>query len=68
MLTKAVQFVRRLSETAPLKDIIVAPSTPGPEVQTEAQFENYVRERLASVQHPIGASCFPTFLPIGTCL
>ena len=48
-------FARRLSQTEPLKDIIVAPSTPGPEVETEAQFEEFVRNHLASVQHPVGA-------------
>ncbi|KAG8218954.1 alcohol oxidase [Butyriboletus roseoflavus] len=56
ILTKAVQFARKISETAPLKDIIVAPSTPGPEVQTYADFEKYVRSRLASIQHPIGTA------------
>lgn len=55
MLTKAAQFVRKLSETAPLKDMIVTPSTPGPEVRTEAQFENFVRKHLTSMKHPIGA-------------
>ncbi|KAG6373749.1 GMC oxidoreductase-domain-containing protein [Boletus reticuloceps] len=56
ILTKAMQFVRKLSETAPLKDIIVAPSTPGPEVQTEAQFEEFVRNHLKSSGHPIGTA------------
>lgn len=54
ILTKATQFVRKLSETVPLKDIIVTPSTPGPEVQTYADFESYVRSHLESIHHPIG--------------
>ncbi|KAF8551713.1 alcohol oxidase [Imleria badia] len=56
ILTKATQFARKLSETEPLKSIIVAPSTPGPEVQTEAQFEEFVRNRLESCGHPVGTA------------
>ncbi|KAF8138837.1 GMC oxidoreductase-domain-containing protein [Boletus edulis] len=56
ILTKAMQFVRKLSETAPLKDIIVTPSTPGPELQTEAQFEEFVRNHLKYSGHPIGTA------------
>jgi hypothetical protein len=54
ILTKAAQFVRKLSETEPLKEIIVAPSTPGPEVQTYEDFEKFVRNHVSSMQHPIG--------------
>ncbi|KAF8551708.1 alcohol oxidase [Imleria badia] len=56
ILTKATQFARKLSETEPLKSIIVAPSTPGPEVQTEAQFEEFVRNNVESIQHPVGTA------------
>ncbi|KIK56299.1 hypothetical protein GYMLUDRAFT_263776 [Collybiopsis luxurians FD-317 M1] len=56
IMTKAALFVRKLSQTAPLSEIIVRPSTPGPEVQTEAQFEKFVRNNLGSMQHPIGTS------------
>ena len=61
-MTKAALFARKLSETAPLKDIIVSPSTPGPEVQTEADFERYMRQYLRSMQHPIGAWFLVRFL------
>lgn len=63
-MTKAAQFVRTLSETAPLKDIIVAPSTPGPEVQTSDDFEKFVRSHVSSMQHPIGTLSFSIPFPV----
>jgi len=35
VLTEMVKFVRSLSQTAPLKDMIVAELSPGPEVKDE---------------------------------
>ncbi|PFH47990.1 GMC oxidoreductase [Amanita thiersii Skay4041] len=54
--TKTTAFLRKITETAPLKDVVVAPSTPPPTVVTGPQFEAYIRGSLGSMEHPIGTA------------
>jgi hypothetical protein len=50
--------MREVANAEPLKSLLKGPSTPPPSTTTYAQFENFVRERAVSVQHPIGLARF----------
>ncbi|TFK71353.1 alcohol oxidase [Pluteus cervinus] len=53
-LTKTLMFVRKLSETEPLKSVISKPSTPSADVQTEEQWDRFARNNAGTLWHPIG--------------
>ena len=48
--------MRKISQTPPLSDVVVAEFEPGPEVQTDEQFAEYARSVAMSIFHP-SATC-----------
>ncbi|TFK71354.1 alcohol oxidase [Pluteus cervinus] len=53
-LAKTLMFLRKLTNTEPLKSIISKASTPSADVQTEEQWDWFARNHANSIQHPIG--------------
>ena len=56
VLVRAAQFARAAAHTAPLADTVVRMVEPGPEVQSDAEWEAYVRRKLSPVWHPVGTA------------
>jgi hypothetical protein len=46
--------MRKVANTEPLKSFHKGPSTPPASTITDQQFEDYVRSKAVSLQHPIG--------------
>lgn len=53
-LTKACCFVRDIVSRDPFNQYVVAERTPGPNVQTESQWEDYLRRTVDPTYHPVG--------------
>ena len=51
-MMRGVRLTRRIAEHAPLRDVIAAEITPGPDVQTDAELERWVRETCEHTYHP----------------
>lgn len=49
-----VKLLRQIAQAAPLSDIIDAEYEPGSAVQTDAEWEAYVRSSVLSIYHPVG--------------
>jgi len=49
-----LKLVRRMAQTPPLKDFVAAETAPGPEVQSDAALDAYVRATAATAHHPLG--------------
>lgn len=48
MLSKAVQFLRKAAADPNFSKFLGQETTPGPSVQTEAQWEDFVRQTVGS--------------------
>lgn len=55
-LRQALKAVRQIGNTSPLKDILGAELTPGPTVNTDSDWEEWIRNNAATEFHPI-ATC-----------
>jgi len=55
-MRQALKTVRSLSLLSPLKELLGTEVTPGPDVQTDADWENYVRNSAGTEFHP-GSTC-----------
>jgi choline dehydrogenase-like flavoprotein len=53
-LTDAMRFARRLLETKAFKEVAKREVYPGPDVETRAELEDYVRHTCETVYHPCG--------------
>ncbi|GAA5938083.1 hypothetical protein JCM1841_003805 [Sporobolomyces salmonicolor] len=53
-LSKSAQFLRELAQTPALSKYIDSEAEPGPSVQTEADFENWVESVVRTEYHPVG--------------
>ncbi|CAA9964970.1 hypothetical protein CFE70_007983 [Pyrenophora teres f. teres 0-1] len=53
-LKAAVKYTRKLSNTAPFKDVWISEFDPGMSTQTDAQWETYVRDNVGTFYHPLG--------------
>ncbi len=53
-LTRAGRIIQRVFQTMPLKDAFRECVNPGPTVQTDAQWEVFLRERGFLMYHPVG--------------
>lgn len=60
LLSLGSQIIRKLSKTGPWAKYIVNETAPGPDVQTDEQFREYVKKFMVTEYHPIGtASLLP---------
>lgn len=55
-MRQALKFVRQIGNTSPLKDILGAEVTPGPTVNTDSDWEAWIRNNAATEFHPT-ATC-----------
>jgi choline dehydrogenase-like flavoprotein len=51
---QALMYTRKMANTAPYPDVWVKEFDPGNAVQTDAQFEKYVRDNVFTFYHPLG--------------
>lgn len=51
---QAAQYLRKMGTTSPFKELWVQEYDPGVETQTDAQWEEYVRENVSTFYHPLG--------------
>jgi len=54
-LLAGIRAVRRLVQMPSLKDLVVRETRPGPEVQTEQQILDYIRQTTATTWHVVGS-------------
>ncbi|ORY73613.1 GMC oxidoreductase-domain-containing protein [Leucosporidium creatinivorum] len=60
ILSKAAQFMRKVAQKTSLSKFISGEAEPGTGVQSECEWEEYVRESIRTEYHPIGtASMMP---------
>ena len=57
VLVKATEFLRKITQTKPLCDMVDAPSSPPASVATYKDFEDHVRNNAVSIYHPVGSCC-----------
>jgi choline oxidase len=55
-LMQAMKFTRQLIDTKPLSTLLKAELYPGPQVQTDAEWEAYIRDVCETVYHPCGTT------------
>ncbi len=55
-LLQAMKFTRQLIETNPLSALLKDELYPGPSVQTDAEWETYIRDVCETVYHPCGTA------------
>jgi choline oxidase len=55
-LVQAMKFTRQLIETNPLSALLKGELYPGPSVQTDADWETYIRDVCETVYHPCGTA------------
>lgn len=53
-LKQGAQFVRRVAQTAPFKDIYTKEFDPGISVNTDAEWEQWVKDNVWTFFHPLG--------------
>ena len=56
MLREGLKLARKLGETSPMKDTLTAEVTPGTDVQSDADWEDWMREKVDTEFHP-SSSC-----------
>ena len=54
MMVRGITGARRIAETAPLSEYRERELRPGPDVTSEAELEEFVRENARTTQHPVG--------------
>lgn len=54
MAIAAVRYARRLSQTGPLRDLVLREHRPGPEVQSDDEILDFCRRYGATIFHPSG--------------
>ncbi|GAA6037291.1 hypothetical protein JCM8097_008666 [Rhodosporidiobolus ruineniae] len=60
ILVKAFQFARNVSQTAPFSAYVLSELSPGSEVQTDAEWETWIKGVVSTEYHPAGtASMLP---------
>ncbi|KAG6915589.1 hypothetical protein DXG01_010825 [Tephrocybe rancida] len=60
ILVEGFKLTRKIYDSAPLKDLIEQEVSPGPEIQSDAELEQYIRKVVGSCFHPLGtASLLP---------
>ncbi|PFH50977.1 GMC oxidoreductase [Amanita thiersii Skay4041] len=52
VLVKVTQFLRKITQSGELANIVTGPSTPPASVKTDAEIENFIRHKLITMQHP----------------
>ncbi|KDQ10356.1 hypothetical protein BOTBODRAFT_190518 [Botryobasidium botryosum FD-172 SS1] len=60
LLREGLKVARRIGQTDPLRQSIIAEVTPGPTVQTDEEWENWLVGKVATQYHP---SCTCSMLP-----
>jgi choline dehydrogenase len=53
-LVRSIGTIRRIMSTKPIADLIDEEMTPGPQVQSPAELERYVRRNTGISMHPVG--------------
>jgi len=56
LLTSALRFARKVTQTEALKDYNLKEVIPGENVQSEEDLQEYVKNTLATVFHPVGTA------------
>lgn len=51
---QAAIYTRKMANTAPFKDVWVKEFDPGNAVETDAQWEKYIRDNVSTFYHPLG--------------
>ncbi|GAA5911816.1 hypothetical protein JCM6882_003366, partial [Rhodosporidiobolus microsporus] len=60
ILRQAFKFARNVSQTAPFSDYVLSELTPGSDVQTDEEWETWIRGVVSTEYHPAGtASMLP---------
>jgi len=54
VMREGLRWIRKTFETEPLSRFITAEHAPGNAVQTDADWENFIRDAAQSVYHPVG--------------
>jgi choline dehydrogenase len=54
-LLAAMKYLRRLLQTRPLADYVIAENFPGPAVQTDAEWMEHARATGSTTYHPVGS-------------
>lgn len=65
ILLAAMQFARRIGKTEPLARHLLSEVHPGPDVATQADWEDYVRSVCETVYHPCGTAAIGTVVTPG---
>lgn len=55
LLVEGLKFARKVAETEPFKSCVMREVDPGPEVQTDAEMREYIKEGLMTSFHTIGS-------------
>ncbi|KAF5354444.1 hypothetical protein D9757_014949 [Collybiopsis confluens] len=56
VVVKGAQISRKLAQTAPLSDFFKGPTLPGPDVTSDADFEQFVLANMGTEWHPVGTA------------
>ncbi|KAK7462794.1 hypothetical protein VKT23_007375 [Stygiomarasmius scandens] len=56
VLVTSMQSARSILENGPFGELLESPSTPGPDVQSAEDFENFIRSAASTVFHPLGST------------
>lgn len=54
VMREGMRWIRKVFETKPLVDLIKREVAPGLSINTDAQWESYIRESAQTVYHPVG--------------
>lgn len=54
VMREGMRWIRKVFETKPLVDLIKKEVAPGLSINTDAQWESYIRESAQTVYHPVG--------------
>jgi 4-pyridoxate dehydrogenase len=53
-IREGLKLVRRMAQTAPLKDFVARELKPGPAADSDAELDAYIRATAATAHHPLG--------------
>jgi choline dehydrogenase-like flavoprotein len=56
ILVDALKFSRKITQTAPLCEMIARETSPGPSVQTDDEMKAHIRDIFQTVYHPLGTA------------
>ncbi|GAA5911812.1 hypothetical protein JCM6882_003365 [Rhodosporidiobolus microsporus] len=56
ILRQAFKYARRVSQTAPFADYVVSELSPGAQVETDEEWEAWIREQASTEYHPAGSA------------